>query len=434
MECHIQIFLDGRWETAAIFEPDRHTLDSGIAGGGCLQYDIDYAVAHLGSEAAELYPGLTVGFELHRFAQWPPFLIDLMPGGAGRRAWLGRMQAESDGPQMDWPMLTKGGGTPPGNMRIAEAVLPPPPNRFKTGFPRRDIIEQREYFLDYAEERGAHVAGASSVQGEAPKYLLAEDYSGMFHAEGSLPDENVKKFWLAKFPRGRRSDKRNQQVLRNEAPYLEVARAFGVRTGAPLVYEDDVLFVPRFDRRFINGKVERVAMHSLYVVADIPGHGVPVHQDTYCRALANAVTDPGRELREFIRRDILNLALRNTDNHGRNTAILRAGGEVGLSPLFDFAPMFLDPEGIGRVSRWEDEQPGGQPEWAAICEKLESCLTPMETRDWVADMAESVKQLPETMRVCKVDDDIIDRLAGWIDEVAAGLSAARPKTKKQEKR
>jgi serine/threonine-protein kinase HipA len=428
MECCIQIFLDDHWENSAIFEPDSQTLDRGVSGGGRLQYDIDYAVAYLGSNAAELYPGLTVDFELHRFAQWPPFLIDLMPGGAGRRAWLRRIQAESDGPQMDWHMLTKGAGTPPGNMRIAEAVLPPSPDRFKTGFPRRDIIEQRERFLDYAEERGAHVAGASSVQGEAPKYLLTEDYKGMFHAEGSLPDENVKTFWVAKFPRGRSSDKRNQQVLRNEAPYLEVARSFGVRTGAPLVYEEDVLFVPRFDRKVINCRVERVAMHSLYVVADIPGYGVPVRQDTYCLALANVVTDPGRELRDYLRRDILNLALRNTDNHGRNTAILRTGGEIELSPLFDFAPMFLDPEGIGRVSRWIDEQPGSQPEWAVICEKLGNYLPPIETREWIAGMGESVKQLPETMRNCKVDDDIIDRLANWIDEVAAGLTAARPKT------
>jgi len=68
--------------------------------------------------------------------------------------------------------------------------------------------------------------------------------------------------------------------------------------------------------------------------------------------------------------DILNLALRNTSNHRRNAAILRTGDQMGLSPNFDFAPMFLDPEGIGRVSRWDDERPGSQPEWAIICEKF----------------------------------------------------------------
>jgi len=428
MNCHIQIFLDDRWQTAAVFEPDPQTLYKGIAGSGRLQYDVDYAVNYLGNIDAELIPGLTVGFELFRFEQWPPLLVDLMPGGAGRRAWLKRMQTENDGPQMDWNLLTRGAGAPPGNLRITEAVLTPPPDHFKVGFPRRDIIEQRERFLDYAEERGAHVAGASSIQGEAPKYLLAEDHAGMFHAEGALPDEKIKKFWLVKFPRGRRTDERNQQVLRNEAPYLEVARKFGIRTGEPLVYEDDVLFVPRFDRKVSVGRVERLGMHSLYAVANIAGYGTAVRHDTYCHALANVVADPVQELREYIRRDLLNLALRNTDNHGRNTAVLRTNGQVRLSPLFDFAPMFLDPEGIGRVSRWEDERPGNQPEWAVICEKLKNLLAPLETRTWLASLGEDIKRLPETMRKCHVNDGIIQRLTGWIDEVAAGLVEARPRT------
>ena len=427
MDCHIQIYLDNCWTTAAVFEPDSKTLDRGVAGGGRLEYDTDYAVTQLGNRAAELMPGLTVGFELFRFDHWPPFLVDLLPGGAGRRAWLRRMQAENDGPQMDWHLLTKGAGAPPGNLRIAEAVLTPPPDHFKIGFPRGDIIEQKERFLDYAEERGAHVAGASSVQGEAPKYLLAEDHAGMFHAEGALSDEKIKNFWLIKFPRGRRTDERNQQVLRNEAPYLEVARKFGIRTGDPLVYENEVLFVPRFDRKVSEGRVERLGMHSLCAIANIAEFGAAVPHDIFCRALAKVVVDPVQELQEYIRRDILNLALRNTDNHGRNTAVLRTIDQIRLSPLFDFAPMFLDPEGIGRVSRWENEQPGSQPEWAEICEKLKNFMDPVATRSWLASLGEDIKRLPETMQDCHVDDAIIERLTGWIDEVAAGLAAARPR-------
>ena len=393
-----------------------------------LQYDIDYAVTYLGKPAAALFPGLPVGFELFRFAQWPPFLVDLLPGGAGRRVWLKQMQVERDGPHADWRLLTSGAGNPPGNLRIAEAVLAPPPSRFRIGFPRRDIIEQKENFLDYAEERGAHVAGASSVQGEAPKYLLAEDRAGMFHAEGALPDEDVRKFWLVKLPRGRRSDGRNQKVLRNEASYLEVARKFGIRTGAPLIYEDGVLFVPRFDRNVSDRHVERFGMYSLYTVADIPGFGAAIRHDTFCHALARVVADPAREIREYLRRDILNLALRNTDNHGRNMAVLRKKVDVSLSPLFDFAPMFLDPEGIGRVSRWQDERPGDQPQWATICEKLENILDPVETRTWLSGLGEDVERLPETMLACHVDDDIIQRLAGWISEVATGLTETRART------
>lgn len=428
MNCHIEVFIDARWITAAVFEPDPQTLDQGVGGGGQLQYDIDYAVAYLGNRAAEIIPGLTVGFELFRYKQWPPVLVDLLPGGAGRRAWFRRMQIESDGPQMDWHLLERGAGAPPGNLRIAEAVPSPPPDHFKLGFVRRDIIEKRERFLDYAEERGAYVAGASSVQGEAPKYLLVEDHAGLFHAEGALPDEKAHKFWLVKFPRGSRTDKRNQQVLRNEAAYLEVARRFGIRTGEPLVYEEGALFVPRFDRNVSDGRVKRLGMNSLYAVANIPGFGAVVHHDTYCRALAQVASDPEQELREYMLRDILNLALRNTDNHGRNAAVLRTGAQVGLSPLFDFAPMFLDPEGIGRVSRWDDERPGSQPEWAIICEKFKDLMHPGETRSWLADLSKEVTRLPDTMQRQHVDDDIIQRLTGWIDEVAAGLAEARPRT------
>lgn len=195
MDCHIEIFLDNSWKTAAVFEPNPATLDQGIAGGGRLEYDIDYAMTYIGNMEAELAPGLPVGFELFRFDHWPPFLVDLLPGGAGRRAWLRRMQAENDGPQMDWHLLIKGAGAPPGNLRIAEAAPTPPSDHFKIGFPRRDIIEQRERFLDYAEERGAHVAGASSVQGEAPKYLLAQDFMEPSETRAWLADlgEDVKK-------------------------------------------------------------------------------------------------------------------------------------------------------------------------------------------------------------------------------------------------
>jgi serine/threonine-protein kinase HipA len=428
MNCHIEIYLDGRWQTAATFEPDHQTLVQGIEGGCRLEYDIDYAVENLYSKEAELIPGLAVGFELFRFKNWPPFLIDILPAGAGRRAWLRRMHMEKDGPQADWHLLIKGAGNPPGRLRIAEAVLEPPPDHYLNGFPRVDILEQRENFLEYAAERGAHVAGASSVQGEAPKYLLVEDHAGMFHAEGALEDAKINRFWLVKFPRGSRIDQRNQQVLRNEAPYLEVARRFGVRTAAPLVYQNDTLFVPRFDRIVENGRVARLGMHSLYALANIPGYGAAVRHDIYCHALASTATDPARELREYLQRDILNLALRNTDNHGRNTAILTDGKKIKLSPLFDFAPMFLDPEGINRVTRWENERPGHQPEWGAICEKLHYALNPMDTRAWLAGLSVEVQKLPDIMQDCDVEEDIIERLARWINEVAAALKSAKPRT------
>ena len=99
-----------------------------------------------------------------------------------------------------------------------------------------------------------------------------------------------------------------------------------------------------------------------------------------------------------------------------------------LSPIFDFAPMFLDPEGIGRVSRWEDERPGSQPDWGIICEKFEKVMPSGETRNWLADLSREVLRLPDVMEHEHVDNDIIQRLADWIEEVAAGLEEARSRT------
>jgi len=51
-----------------------------------------------------------------------------------------------------------------------------------------------------------------------------------------------------------------------------------------------------------------------------------------------------------------------------------------------------------------------------------------ETRSWLTDLSKEVKRLPDAMQRQGVDEAIIERLAGWIDEVAAGLAEARPRT------
>lgn len=88
--------------------------------------------------------------------------------------------------------------------------------------------------------------------------------------------------------------------------------------------------------------------------------------------------------------------------------------------------MFLDPEGIGRVSRWEDERPGDQPQWGKICEKLSYVMDTGETRAWLFEKADAVKRLPEKMRACHVDDNIIQRLSVRIEDVARGLKEIKP--------
>jgi serine/threonine-protein kinase HipA len=81
-------------------------------------------------------------------------------------------------------------------------------------------------------------------------------------------------------------------------------------------------------------------------------------------------THPEGEVLEYIKRDVANLALGNKDNHARNTAVQRdfAGG-VRLTPLFDFAPMYLHPDGIARRIRWVDND-GGNPDWGRVVTRV----------------------------------------------------------------
>ncbi|MEA3544298.1 MAG: HipA domain-containing protein, partial [Thermodesulfobacteriota bacterium] len=218
-------------------------------------------------------------------------------------------------------------------------------------------------------------------------------------------------------PRGRKVADRT--VLKNEAPYYEVARVFGIRTGAALDYQDDALFIRRFDRRVMKGSVDRHGMESIASLCGINTFGTRMNNDDICRVICRHVSDPQTELLEYIRRDILNLALGNTDNHGRNTAILkRLDGSVELSPLFDFAPMFLDPEGIPRMARWGNETPGVVPDFGRIVESVAGqVIAPAELRTWLAKEAVKVKQLPKTMLDCGVDDDIVKKMIRRIGEL-----------------
>ncbi|MGK3141618.1 HipA domain-containing protein [Pantoea sp. C2G6] len=48
----------------------------------------------------------------------------------------------------------------------------------------------------------------------------------------------------------------------------------------------------------------------------------------------------------------LNIQFGNSDNHGRNSAILKKDSGMWLAPIYDFAPMKADPEGVVRTTQW----------------------------------------------------------------------------------
>jgi len=361
-----------------------------------------------------------VDFTQHDEPHWPAFALDLLPSGYGRQQWLDLLLELRDAPSADWPLLLRGTAFPPGNLRIAEAVaakdlstLVPTaigellPMAEHPGFAREEVVARQQHFVEYAFQQGIYASGASDVQGIAPKLLLVQDMHGRWHAEGVLPDDKVAAFWILKRPRGRAEADR--KILRNEAAYMRLARALGLKVFAELKWENDALFIPRFDRRVRGGKpVERIGMESLCSLAGVAEYGKPLSHDLLCRALLQYSSHPEADLLEYIQRDILNVVFGNKDNHARNTAVYRfENGEVTLTPLFDFAPMYLDPEGIARVCRWEgDAETAGTPDWGVILDRYRNHLPEGATR--LRQFGKKLQQLPAIAREAGVDDDIIE--------------------------
>ena len=434
MVATFEIYRDGRWQRAATLTPVE--VAGGIGAPCRFEYDMDYAI-ELASPGTAKAAGLScrfpVDFRLLSLPHWPAFALDLLPSGYGRQQWLEQLDLP-DGPGADWPLLLAGTAFPPGNLRVAEAVtardfgtLVPTGDgdvvamKDHPGFARADVVAREEAFVEYAFQHGIYAAGASDVQGVAPKLLLAVDHHGAWHAEGRLADAEVQSHWLVKRPRGDRAADR--KVLRNEAAYMHVVDALGLRVYAALEWQDDTLFVPRFDREVRDGEVLRYGMESLNAAAGVAEYGARVAHNVLCDALIEYCTDPETELVEYIERDVANVVLGNKDNHGRNTALLRhENGHVALAPVFDLAPMYLDPEGIARVCRWDgDLEQAGDPDWAAVV-----ALYPAyerRLRNELRAFGQRLERLPEIMHDCGVDDDIIERCEPYATRHAKQLLA-----------
>ena len=67
----------------------------------------------------------------------------------------------------------------------------------------------------------------------------------------------------------------------------------------------------------------------------IGGFGIVPSHNQACRRLGEIATDPTREMIEYIKRDIANIALGNKDNHARNTAIQRRHEVVYMPPTHE---------------------------------------------------------------------------------------------------
>lgn len=426
-EVTIQRFTKGCWidvaSVALAGDPSK-----GLATPTVTAYLIDYAIENLDRrDAAALSAGLPVQLDARTSRRWPAFLVDLLPQGYGRAELLQQLgHSAIAGPEAEWPLLLAGAGNPIGHLRVREAFewlcersgsLP------SRGFSFDEIAARSDDFVEFLASHGLFVAGSSGVQGEWPKILLTEDRNGLLHLDHALPDELAHRHWLVKFGRG--TDAALARILELEAPYMRVARRLGLRVHGDLALRERALFIPRFDRRVEPTGVERVAQESIASLCGIAEFGAAPSHNRVVRLLGHLATNPEVEILEYVRRDIVNVALGNRDNHARNTAVNRLeNGTLRLTPLFDFAPMMLHPDGIARRMRWESDD-RGSPRWPSIVEQCREAsglpLTglPAALRELGAHLAE----LDSIAKDESIPKDILGRQNLAIAETLAHLEA-----------
>ncbi|MEC5163745.1 MULTISPECIES: type II toxin-antitoxin system HipA family toxin [unclassified Janthinobacterium] len=368
--CTLQIFTDDAWRDAAaldmVGDPAR-----GVDAATYLIYLPKHAMAYWGrTDAAALSVNLPVDLSTYPAETWPPFLIDLLPQGYGRAELLKQLgRGEAVGPAADWSLLCAGAGNPIGNVRVKEAHewVAARSGGAPRGFTVGEVASRAGDFNEYLAQQGLFLAGSSGVQGEWPKILLTRARDGLLYLDHTLPDEQAQEHFIVKFGRG--TDQSLANILRLEAPYMRLAKGLGLNVYADLALRERALFIPRFDREVAGGRVMRYAQESVASLCGIGGFGAAPSHNEVCRLLGEAATDPMREVIEYLKRDIANIALGNKDNHARNTAIRRRhDGKVSLTPLFDFAPMWLHPDGIARRIRWQADD-GGSPVWASAIDQ-----------------------------------------------------------------
>lgn len=392
----LEKFVEGTWQAAA-----RLTLEKpeqGIASPCWVEYEQAYALQHLDSRgAAALSTHLPVSFGPQRLPHWQPFLLDILPSGFGRELLtIHQNWPRPDGAHNDAAVLAHGAGNPGGNTRVAEAhrwLLGQLPTACQ-GWAQAEMNRHDADFIEYARLHGTLVAG-TSTQGQAAKLWLTRHRNGLYYADILVPDQDAEAHFLLKLPR----NPRDAVLLRHEFVWLALAKMAGLDVHEQPFMEGDLLFIPRFDRIPRQGGVHRRAVESAFSLMQVaqPGQGLR-HEDIIEAWLAHAdMSAFGHGLLEYLRRDILAYCLRVDDNHGRNTAFFLGPQGLRLSPLFDFAPMFLADDPPARATLWRQFDPGEHAQWPRLFETwLPSLLGPDFSTQLAQQLAAWRPQLEHT--------------------------------------
>jgi len=408
MKSLIEIYQDGKWVPAAeIAHKEGHQAT--------FEYLPTYQFRDNPAPISLTLPINTgrIGYEDDQ-SSCPSFIFDLVPQGLGRKYLLQNLN-KPDGDGMDIPLAQLGAFNPIGNLRLDTAVKYfeewRDNNAINTteGFTEAQIVSRQEAFVNHIWLHAMLTAGTTGVQGAAPKFLLTQNIEGIWFADSALPDNEAVNHWLIKLPRGR--TQADLDVLRIEAIYHAIAKDCGIRAEGQCYLKNDMLFFERFDRKVVQANTVRIHQESLTSIAGISGFPGGISLFKFVDAIAKHATNPALEITEFIKRELLNRAMGNTDNHGRNSAMqITQEGLVQLAPLYDFAPMFMDPEMIPRNCRWVVEKKELQTIEEIISNINTTEQVKHEVLNRVINFYDVLGGLEDLMTKHELDKNVIERL------------------------
>jgi len=422
----VQINFNFAWHDVAIMEFPEF-LDSNLCR---LDYDFDHASAFYQQFAnTAISVRLPIDTMPIRQSRWFRFLDDIMPAGSGRKYWAGKLCLENtEFLQRNFELLSKGTIAPIGNMRIKES-LPIKVHNFPVTFTVDDVCRLQVDFIEYAQQNGAAAGGATGAGGAAPKLLLRCNSDDEVWIDTFQDDPtNLDTHYLVKFPRGVKGI--DKDILRAEYHFYHELASLGFDTISvrKMRLEESVngpsLWLPRFDTVIINDQVQLLGMESVYSILD-EAPGTPMFHGEVIRRLLDVFNDSEKYgstetflhnddgqaefVIEWVRRDLLNIAFGNSDNHGRNTSFIKNSDTIFLSPIYDFAPMKADPETVTRIFTWGSTlELGGEYNFQNIAMSLNDLVEPQRLLDALRETAKNLLGLKERLSDRSVPDSILN--------------------------